>query len=252
MTTPWLVCFKQNSQARLRLFCFPYAGGGAHIFRTWQDSLPVTVEVCPIQLPGRGARLMEKAFTQMAPLVQALSEVLLPSLDKPFAFFGHSMGALVSFELARQIRRQSGKEPVHLFVSGCFAPQIPDPHPIHDLPEARFLNELRRLNGMPREVMDDGEMLQLMLPTLRGDCMLTETFAYTSEPPLGCPISVFGGLQDPLFDRDHLEAWREQTDADFSLHMFPGDHFFMNTVQPSLLGILSRQLHQTITRIGQA
>jgi medium-chain acyl-[acyl-carrier-protein] hydrolase len=162
------------------------------------------------------------------------------------------MGALVSFELARQIRRQCGKEPVHLFVSGCFAPQIPDPHPIHDLPEAKFLDELRRLNGIPMDVLDNDEMLQLMLPTLRGDCMLTETYTYTSQPPLGCPISVFGGLRDPLFDRDHLEAWREQTSADFSLHMFPGDHFFLNTVQPSLLGILSRELHQTIRRISQA
>src|SRR4029453_515698 len=239
----WIACCKPRPQARLRLFCFPYAGGGALIFRTWSDGLPAEVEVCPIQLPGRGTRLMEPLFTQLSPLIQALAQALLPLLDKPFAFFGHSLGALVSFELARQLRRQYGVQPVRLFISADRAPQIPnrDP-PIHSLPEGEFLVELRRLNGTPREVLEDEELRQIMLPLLRADFAVYETYGYSTEPPLNCPISAFGGLQDHRVSRGDLEAWRDQTSVSVSLRMFPGDHFFLNTTQASLLGALSQEL----------
>ena len=226
----------------MRLFCFPYAGGGVHVFRAWADNLPKTVEVCPIQLPGRGARMMDAPYTRMAPLVYAAAEAMLPHLDKPFAFFGHSMGALVSFEVARWLRRQTGPEPIRLFVSGCFAPDIPDPYPLHKLPDAELLEGLRRLNGLPQEALENAELMSLLLPTLRADCMVTETYTYTDESPLNCPISAFGGLQDHLVGRTHLEAWRQQTTAFFSLRMFPGDHFFLHSAQRLLLLILSREL----------
>ena len=190
---------------------------------------------------------METSFSQISPLVHSLADAFLPHFDKPFALFGHSMDALVGFELACQLRRQYSLEPVQLFVSGCFAPQIPDPHLIGDLPEAEFLEELRRLNGMPEEVLDHTELLQLMLPALRADCMLTETYAYMNQPPLNCPISVFGGLQDPLVSRDDLEAWRVHTSASFSLRMLHGDHFFLHTAQPLLLEILAREVRQLVS-----
>jgi medium-chain acyl-[acyl-carrier-protein] hydrolase len=186
--------------------------------------------------------MMEEPFTQMLSLVQAAAEALLPYLDKPFAFFGHSMGALVGFELARQLRRQNSPKPNHLFVSGCFAPDIPDPYPLHNLPDSELLEGLRRLNGMPQEALENAELMRLILPTLRADCTVTETYDYTNEPSLDCSISAFGGLQDDLVSRDHLEAWRKQTTASFSLRMFPGDHFFLQTAQPLLLQILSREL----------
>lgn len=245
--TPWLASFKPNPRARARLFCFPYAGGGAHIYRAWPDSLPATIEVCPVQLHGHGARLMEAPFTQMSPLVQATAEALLPYLDRPFAFFGHSMGALVGFELARQLRGQCDPQPVHLFVSGCFAPNLPDPYPLRHLPEPEFLEELRRLNGMPQEALENTELMRLLLPTLKADCTVTETYTYTDRPPLNCPISAFGGLQDHLLSRDDLDGWRQQTTASFSLRMFPGDHFFLQTAQPLLLQILSRELQGLVT-----
>lgn len=245
--TSWVTYPKANNQARLRLFCFHYAGGGAHIFRSWPDGLPGTVEVCAVQLPGRGAQLVQPAFTCMGSLVDALTKVLLPHLNKPFAFFGHSMGALVGFELARQLKREYALEPLQLFVSACFAPQIPDPHPIHHLPEDEFLEQLRSLNGVPDEVLENSELLQLMLPTLRADCMLTETYTCTSKPSLSCPITVFGGSRDPFFYRDHLEAWHEQTSGPFSLRMVPGDHFFLHTAQTLLLGMLYRELQTLMT-----
>jgi medium-chain acyl-[acyl-carrier-protein] hydrolase len=239
----WIACRKANPQARLRLFCFPYAGTGASIFRTWSDSLPADIEVCPIQFPGRGARTMETPFTQLAPLVQALAQALVPLLDKPFAFFGHSLGALVGFELARQLRRQSGVQPIRLFVSAARAPQIPHRNrPIHALPEGEFLVELRRLNGIPEKVLEDVELMQIMLPVLRADFAVYETYVYSTELPLHCPISIFGGLQDHRVSRDDLEAWRDQTRVSSSLRMFPGDHFFLNTTQRLLLEGLSQEL----------
>jgi len=213
------------------------------IFRAWSDGLPADVEVCPIQLPGRGPRLIEPPFNRLSPLIHALAEALFPLLDKPFAFFGHSLGALVSFELARQLRRQYAVQPVRLFISADRAPQIPnrDP-PTHSLPEGEFLMAVRRLNGTPREVLEDEELRQIMLLLLRADFAVYETYEYSTEPPLNCPISAFGGLQDHRVSRGDLEAWRDQTNVSFSLRMFPGDHFFLNTTQPVLLRVLSQEL----------
>ncbi len=239
----WVMCPKPNPQANLRLFCFPYAGGGALSFRTWPNGLPTTVEVCAVELPGRGTRMRLAPFTRLEPLVEALAQALLPYLDKPFALFGHSMGGLVSFELARLLRREYGLLPVHLFVSGRRAPQVPDPDPpIHALPEPAFKEELRRLNGTPEAVLENKELMQLLIPILRADFAVLETYVYATEPPLECPITAFGGLQDCKVSCDRLEAWRNQTSASFALQMLPGDHFFLNSAQALLLQSLTRQL----------
>jgi medium-chain acyl-[acyl-carrier-protein] hydrolase len=241
----WIAWRRPNPQARLRLFCFPYAGSGASIFRTWSDGLPPDVEVCPVQFPGRGARLMEAPFTALSPLVRALAHALAPLLDKPFGFFGHSLGALVGFELARQLRRQYCVQPVRLFVSANGAPQIPRrDRPIHTLPEGEFVAELRRLNGTPELLLEEAEFMQIMLPILRADFAVSETYAYSSGPPLDCHISGFGGLQDHRVSHGDLEAWRDQSSVSFSLRMFPGDHFFLNAAQPLLLELLSQELRE--------
>ncbi len=241
-TNSWIVYSKHNPQASLRLFCFPYAGGGASIFRTWQENLPATIEVCPIELPGRGTRMGYSLFTKLSPLLQALTEALLPYLDKPFAFFGHSFGALLCFELAHLLYKDYDLEPVHLLVSGRQAPQIPDRAPLHALNELMLMAELHRLNGTPKAVLDNPEMMQLLMPILRADLAIDETYAYASKTPLKCPITVFGGLQDPETNLDDLEAWRQHTSNCFSLHMLPGDRFFINTAQLFLLQVISREL----------
>lgn len=187
---------------------------------------------------------MEPPFTELSPLIQALAHALFPLLDKPFALFGHSLGALVSFELARHLRRQYGLHPVHLFVAAGRAPQIPHRGlPMHTLPEAEFVAQLRCLNGTPKEVFGHAELMEIVLPLLRADFAVYETYVYSSEPPLNCPISTFGGLQDCNVSRGDLEAWRDQTTGSFSSRMFPGDHFFLNTTQPLLLRVLSQELH---------
>src|SRR5271170_5577451 len=152
----WIPFRKSDPKAQLRLFCFPYAGAGALIFHKWSDALPREVEVCPIQLPGRGARLTEPPFTKLSCLIEALVRALDPLLDMPFAFFGHSLGALVGFELARELRRLARPQPVRLVVSAARAPRIPRrDRPIHALPEADLRVELSRLNGVPGKVLEN-------------------------------------------------------------------------------------------------
>jgi medium-chain acyl-[acyl-carrier-protein] hydrolase len=240
----WITRPKPNAQASLRLFCFPYAGGSPVIFRQWTDILPPEIEVCCIQPPGRGARLNEQSFTQLPPLIEALFPALLEHLDKPFAFFGHSMGALISFEIARRLSSESGPAPSHLFLSGRRAPQLIDTQPpTHSLPEPEFIAKVTKLNGTPREVLEHPELMRLMIPILRADFAVCETYAYVHGPPLACPISVFGGLQDSEVSREDLAAWREQTNsAAFSLKMLPGDHFFLHTSMRLLIETIYREL----------
>jgi medium-chain acyl-[acyl-carrier-protein] hydrolase len=239
----WIAGRNANPRARLRLFCFPYAGGAASVFRNWSDGLPADVEVCPVQFPGRGTRLMEPPFSELSLLVEALAEALLPLLDKPFALFGHSLGSLVSFEFARQLRAKHQVRPIRLFVSAGPAPQIPHRgRLIHDLPEREFLAELRRLNGTSEELLNHKELMDVALPSLRADFALYESYRYSSGSALNCPISTFGGLSDQRVKHDDLEAWRDQTSVSFSIRMFPGDHFFLKTTQPLLLRALSQDL----------
>jgi medium-chain acyl-[acyl-carrier-protein] hydrolase len=234
---------KPNPQARVRLFCFPYAGGAASLFRDWPEGLPTEVEVCPVQLPGRGARLMEPPFSHLSPLIDALADGLRPLLDKPFALFGHSLGSLVSFELARRLRTNYRMRPVRLFVSAAPAPHIPYRGlPIHNLPKNDFSAELRRLNGTPAELLNHEELMDIVLPALRADFALYENYRYSSEPPLNCPISTYGGLSDQKVKHCDLERWRDQTSVSFSIRMFPGDHFFLKTNEPLLLRALSQEL----------
>jgi len=157
-STVWIQRPKPNPEARLRLFCFPYAGGGASAYRSWAAPLPDEIEVCAIQLPGRENRLREPLFTRLAPLVETLAGALEPSFDIPFAFFGHSMGALIAFELARFIRRRSQITPVHFFASARLAPHVVDSaSPAHRLPEATFVAQIRGLQGTSAAVLDDPE-----------------------------------------------------------------------------------------------
>lgn len=245
IANPWLSCPKPNPGATVRLFCFPYSGAAASIYYPWAEMLPPNIEVCPVQLPGHGTRLREPLATRLAPQVEAVAAGLTPALDRPFAFFGHSMGALISFELARYLRRLGRPGPVHLFVSGHGAPHLPDRNPpLHGLPEPEFVAKLRELNGTPEEVLRHEELLQLLIPVLRADFAVCETYVYQAEPPLPCPISAYGGLADGYVNREELAAWQEQTASRFSLRMFPGDHFYLNQAsnRAHLLTALARDL----------
>jgi len=244
MRTPWLVKRKPNRRASVRLFCFPYAGGGDSIFRSWQESLSDTIEVCPVQLPGRGSRIGETPYAEMDQLVRAAGQALAPYLDKPFALFGHSMGALIAFEFARHLRREYNAQPVRLFVSGRCSPQTMSEPLDLELFDCEFPEILRRNNGTPEEALDNPELMELVLPILRADLVLCKSYIYTVEPPFSFSITAFGGLEDDGVPRHCLEDWREHTTGPFVLRMFPGGHFFLNSARLPLLEAISKELEQ--------
>jgi len=184
--------------------------------------------VCPVRLPGREARLAETPFERVRPLVEALATAIETYLDQPFAFFGHSMGAIVAFELARRLRQHGKPLPHVLIASAARAPQFRRGHiPPPDPSPEQFLDELRRRQGMPPEVFADPALLRALLPAMAADAALYRRYVYTEDEPLPCPIRAYGGVADPDIHREHLEPWAEQTTASFALRLFPGGHFYL-------------------------
>jgi medium-chain acyl-[acyl-carrier-protein] hydrolase len=239
----WAVVPRPNPDPRVRLLCFPYAGGSAATYRTWSDVLPPDIEVQAIQLPGREWRLKEDLYTSVFPLVEDLADVLKDLFETPFAFFGHSLGALISFELARELRRRGLALPERLFLSAHRAPHLPKQLPdIHDGPDEAFVEGLRRLEGTPDELLANEELMELILPALRADFAMAETYVCPTEPPLDCPISAFGGLGDLVTDRPKLEPWAEHTTAEFKLRMVPGGHFFVEEARDLILRAVFQDL----------
>lgn len=247
---PWLQHWQPRPNAQLRLFCFPYAGGSASIFRTWSEAFPPEIEICPVQLPGRENRLTEPAISRVQPLIASVARALSPLLNTPYAFFGHSMGALISFELTRYLYQQGHEPgPVHLFVSGHRAPHLPDLHPpTSHLPESEFIEDLRRLQGTPEAILQNAELLQLLLPLLRADFALCEAYQYIPGKLLPCPITAFGGLQDDEAPRETILAWKEHTLNTFKTHFFMSNHFFIHKEQPALLQALIPDLLHDIEK----
>lgn len=242
-THRWIAYRKPRPHPRLRLFCFPYAGGGASVYRTWQAALPPEIEVCPVQPPGRENRLSEERFRRVGPLKDAICAALEPLLDLPFAFFGHSLGAVVGYETALKLRDEAGKSPLHLLVSARRAPRLPaDDEPTYDLPDGEFRAKLEELEGTPKEVLEHPELMQLVEPLLRADFELNDTYEPSEKPPLGCPLTAFGGLEDPDVSREQLEPWREVTRGPFRLRMFAGGHFFLHDQQQALIAAVAQEL----------
>jgi medium-chain acyl-[acyl-carrier-protein] hydrolase len=237
---PAAAWFAGIESAPRRLFAFPHAGGGASTSPV--DPLPAW-NVARIRLPGRESRLAEAPFERMSALVPALADAIQPYLDRPFAFFGHSMGAAIAFELARELRRRGRPLPEILIASGARAPQfrrnhVPPPPPSR----AAFLEELRRLQGIPAELLDDPALLRAILPALEADAALYRAYAYAEDAPLPCPIRAYGGIDDPNVRHEHLAAWAEQTAASFALREFPGGHFYLNTARELLRRAIEEDL----------
>jgi medium-chain acyl-[acyl-carrier-protein] hydrolase len=236
-----MICLRQGEAVRRRLFCFPYAGGGASVFRSWANDVPLDLELCAVQLPGREDRCGERPFTDLEALVPVLREQLRPSFDLPFAFFGHSMGALIAFELTRSLRG-SDTRPQHLVVSGRRAPHLPARKmPLHTLPDDRFQAELRSLQGTPDAVFADPELMEIATRVLRADFTLCETYSYAGGEPLDETLSVFGGMDDQETTREELEGWREHTRRFSRLRLFPGNHFFL---RDDTVGVVRAIVHE--------
>ena len=213
------------------------------MFSKWTLNFPNHLEGWTVHYPGRGSRTGERPITKMADLIEQLCQAIQPYLNKPSIFFGYSMGGLVAFELTRALRRKQLAQPNILFVSACAAPQAPDSHSkIHQLSDAEFINELKKLNGIPPEILQNKEMLQLLLPTLRADFEIIEIYQYQIDTPLDCPIVAFGGRDDSRVSRERLEGWANQTASQFESHYFVGDHFFIHAARDEVMNFMIEKL----------
>ncbi|MFF5173720.1 thioesterase II family protein [Micromonospora sp. NPDC000089] len=224
--------------AKTLLFCLPYAGGSAtRVYGRWQRDLPDTVEVVPVELAGRGARITETPLSSVDAITADILGPVLVRIDRPYAVFGHSLGALVAFELTRRLEHLHGRPATCLFVSGHRAPQLPQPTGQYDyrLPDAAFKERLRELAGTPEEVLAHEELLDLVLPVLRADFEAADTYRWRPGPRISSPVVVYGGADDPEAPPDTLAGWATLTSGGCDVRVLPGRHFFLHDEQAALL-----------------
>jgi surfactin synthase thioesterase subunit len=244
MQTRWIAgARKPEATLKSRLFCFSHAGGGSSLFARWRSACGEEVEVCPVVLPGREARINEPRFRRMEDLIEPLVEALAPSFNLPFAMFGHSLGSVIAFEVARRAT-VLGHPPYVLMVSGRRAPHLRARRPaVHLLDDQAFLQAVGSLNGLPAELLNDADLMRYFLPSLRADFELNETYVPLLGGPLSCDLVAFLGYSDPEVDESELLAWREVTSGKFRHHMLDGDHFYFQPSPDNLLELVSGYLN---------
>ncbi|MEU3825474.1 alpha/beta fold hydrolase [Streptomyces sp. NPDC029080] len=236
-----------------RLFCFAHAGGGASAYRLWRLSLAPDVDVRPVVLPGRESRIRELPYRRVEQIIDPLCEALEPYLDRPYAVFGHSLGSILAYEVARRFTGLAGREPGLLIVSGRRAARLPARRrPYSTLSDDEFLGAVGALGGTPPELLEEGQLLRLILPTLRADFELNETYRTLPGPRLRCPVAAYMGTADPEVDRAGLLAWGEETAGEFTMRVFAGGHFYLKDdadgVRSALRQDLARVMRSEFTR----
>ncbi len=226
----WFKIYKTSPITKLRLFCFPYAGGSAQIFSKWAEYLPGFVDVIAIQSPGRGRRFSEKPIGCLKTKVQMLHQEILPYANEPYLFIGHSNGALLAYELARELQKSGHSNLKHIILSAKRAPHLPDiKEPIHDLPNKEFIKELKGYNFTPDEVLENDELMELFLPMLRADFSLSDTHDFDREYSLDSNATLFWGNQDEDVPLNDVLAWKELITGETNLIEFNDGHFFISS-----------------------
>lgn len=245
--SPWFWSAGRVARPRVRLFCFPYAGGNGIAYRPLFQRLPPDVDAIGVQLPGRGARFREPLMITISPLLEDLYREITPLLDGTFAFFGHSMGAVLAFELCRMLRQRGGPAPACLVFSGRRAPQHTRPSkPARLMTQADLIDRLRRHGGTPEDVLAEPELLGLILPPLRADLQVLDSWQPAAEPPLDVPLTAIGGKEDNEAPIAEVEGWREHTCGDFAMHVLPGGHFFFQGQEEALARLIARALDKVL------
>lgn len=226
--SPWFPPFQESADARLRLFCVPFAGGGAGIYRTWPMTMGPEIQVLAVQLPGRERRMREAPYTAMEPLVRDLTDAMRPLLDRPWAIFGHSLGGAIAYEVALRLHAE-GRGPEHLIVSARRSPDLPLPHaPLFALPDDRMVAECERYYGpLPAMLREHPSLLATFLPTMRADFQLLDTWRPTQGIQLACPITTIGGADDHAIPPETLTGWARCTRGPYQRHVLPGGHFYV-------------------------
>ncbi len=241
-TDRWFRCPSPLEAHTERLYCFPFAGGGPMAFRAWPAHFPAT-EVWAVHLPGRESRMGEPPFTDMDALMDVLVPLFAAHADAPFSLFGHSMGAMVAFELTRRLEADTGLRPNRLFVSGHAAPSSPaKPNHSHTLPHAEFVDRIRSFEGTPDEVFEHKELLEIFVPLLRADITLLETYKCIADARVACPIVALGGRDDKEVAIAALDDWAAHTHAAFEVHAFDGGHFYWNDAPEPMLRVINATL----------
>ena len=242
---PWVAAGGVSANARLRLFCLPPAGGGAAIYRGWMQRLAPEVDVVPVTFPGREMRFAEPPITRLDVLTEMAANGLRSLLDRPYALFGYSMGALLAHRLAHRLAAEQLGEPTHLFAAAHRAPGIRHGGPdLHTLPHEEFWQALASYDGTPREVIENRELRAVLEPLLRADFSVVETAGQAPKAVLSCPVTAIGGDADRSIALDELAAWRHATVGDFELLTLPGHHFFIAGSQELLFRIVAERLRQ--------
>ncbi|OYD09090.1 thioesterase II family protein [Paludifilum halophilum] len=237
---------------KIKLFCFPYAGGSSVIYNRWRPWIDRRIELHPVELPGRGRRFAEPLCRQIDPLTEDIYNRIQGELDgTPFSLFGHSMGALLIYEVIRKIRAEKGEEPVHAFFSGRFPPHVRDGKVYHKLPDESFKKAILALGGTPREFIENREMIKLFLPVLRADFQVLETYVFQESEPMDRDISILYGQEDTDTPVGDLNEWQRYTKGNCRFYDYPGGHFFINEQTESIVRMINRTLCPVASIVGR-
>jgi medium-chain acyl-[acyl-carrier-protein] hydrolase len=237
---------------RLRVFCFPHAGAGAAIFRSWPEHLPAGIEIACPSLPGRDARAAEPPQADLETLVAGVAADVLPLLDVPYCLYGHSLGAFVAFDLAHELARRGAPPPRRLFVAAQRAPRLPHPQaPIWQLPDGAFLDAVRqRHDALPPALLADPDMKRYLTRLLRADFTLVEAYHYRAEEILSCAMTVFGGRDDTAVPSTLMPGWADETTGPCEIVLLPGGHFFFRSHPGPFLAEFSARLAAALPHPG--
>lgn len=243
MSSKWFLMPEKANTAKIRFICLPYAGGGAHTYLSWGKELPDNVELIAVQPPGRGTHTSVNPYTDMASLVQGLLTEIVPLLDRPYVILGHSLGSKVAFELLNQLSLHRHRLPDIFIASGSKNPSEKRiAQSIHHLPDAEFIAELARLNGTPRLVLENEELMSLFLPVLRADFEISDKYLYTGTARFPCKLLVLGGKEDVDIPIDSLKHWGQFFSEDMQVNSFDGGHFFIDTQKKAVTSFIRREL----------